>query len=680
MVRGVSGDYESMQASKQRGVRASRLKLEKALADSPLTRKTQVAIANAIADAEELDAAPKDLVSRVFRELPVDAQTIARVARVLDVDARELYLTEEDPAWPVRAASLEPAAHDSKVGGGDSGQSELVRSLRQFAILALGGLAIAAIALFTYNPGIVEHMACRAGLPNGVQSLPQDRLGVLVARFAGDRDNEAQMLLARAFAGDTSLADTIAVDTTCRRPSLVSDGSLQNNFRRAREQAGLDLEASNAQVLLWGERFGDRLIVRFATKRDPHEPLALDVEGQSVLTSEQQFSLPLTLEGAQPIPPALKRIALQMMPLEKPDERNLRQRAIDAFANSSGWLRDAVLTDRNLLDSISYVENPRLYVLTASQLCYRYRLLGEFEGRDREFARAEETCRDVLERVSRKASPDDWATLKINLGSVMIRRHLFDPTAKARIQRLKSAIETLRQAEPLIDKVDGPDNFATYHRNLGVAYLRLAELLGGDPDARGNIDKAVHHTVASLEVLDAETRPVDYSQARQNLCVSQYRLGTKTDEPAYFAQAIANCRRATAAISPRTSPQDWAMAQNNLAVSYALQAEALRRPQSLRRALTEFAKAQTVYSRADYPAKWAEVEANKAELNCRLGVMAQDRGALRQSKAHGEAALEQFSKQQMERYVDYVDSLLDNVQACTAATRWAKCNCSVPMT
>lgn len=669
-----------MQASKQRGVRASRLKLEKALADSPLTRKTQVAIANAIADAEELDAAPKDLVSRVFRELPVDAQTIERVARVLDVDARDLYLTEEDPAWPARAASLEPNADDSKAGGGNNGQSKLARSLRQVLVVALGGLAIATIALFTYSPGMVEQMACRAGLASGVQPLPQGRLGVLVARFAGDRDNEAQMLLARAFAGDPSLVDTIAVDTTCRRPSLISDGSLQNNFRRAREQVALDLQASNAQVLLWGERFGDRLIVRFATKRDPHEPLELDVEDQPVLTSEQQFALPLTLEGAQPIPPALKRIALQMMPLETPNERALRKRAIDAFANSSGWLRNAVLTDRNLLNSISYEENPRLYVLTAGQLCYRYRLLGEFEGRDREFARAEETCRDVLERVSRADSPEDWAMLKINLGSVMVRRHLFDPNVEARVERLKNAIDTLRQAEPLIDKVDGPDNFATYHRNLGVAYLRLAELQGGIPDARDNIDKAVRHTAASLEVLDPETRPVDYSQARQNLCVSQYRLGAKTDEPAYFEQAIANCRRATAAISPRTSPQDWAMAQNNLAVSYALQAETLHQPRSLRRALTEFAKAQTVYSRSDYPAKWAEVEANKAELNCRLGIMAQDRGALRQSIAHGEAALEQFSKQQMERYVDYVDNLLNHVQSCTAASRWTECRCSAPVT
>lgn len=82
---------------RRRGVRASRAKLVHALTEAGL--KTQVALAERIADIEELEIAPKDVVNRVFRELPVDPTTVERVARALGVEAHTLYKTanEEDP-------------------------------------------------------------------------------------------------------------------------------------------------------------------------------------------------------------------------------------------------------------------------------------------------------------------------------------------------------------------------------------------------------------------------------------------------------------------------------------------------------------------------------------------------------------------------------------------------------
>ncbi|MCO7226764.1 tetratricopeptide repeat protein [Pleionea sp. CnH1-48] len=80
--------------TRTRGVRASRHKLEKALRAAGL--KTQAALAEAIADHEHLDAPPKDLVNRVFREIPVAPQTIERVASVLNVESYTLYLSAEE--------------------------------------------------------------------------------------------------------------------------------------------------------------------------------------------------------------------------------------------------------------------------------------------------------------------------------------------------------------------------------------------------------------------------------------------------------------------------------------------------------------------------------------------------------------------------------------------------------
>lgn len=668
----------ALQGSKRRGVRASRLKLEAALADSSLERKTQVALANAIADAEGLDAAPKDLVSRVFRELPVDAQTIERVARVLGTDARSLYLLGEDEKWPGVASG---AAGDPPQGDGVSGarKGRLARALSWAAAALVGSLAVALLAMATYSPGTIEQMACRAGLADPATPVPPDRLGVLIARFAGDPDDEARMLLARAFAADSSLAGTVVVDTTCRRLDLLAGGALQANLRRAREEARRALEAADADVLIWGERFGNRLVVRFATARNASEPVEIEFNGTALVTTEEQFSLPLTLEGAQPVPPSLRRIALEMMPLEASGKQDLRERAIASFANSSGWLRDAVLSDRNLLKSISYRENPRLYLLTASQLCYRYRLLGEYEGRDREFAQAEQTCRDVLARVSPQSAPSEWASLQINLGSVMVRRHLFEPTREKRIERLERAIATFQVAEPYVDRSENPDEFATYNRNLGVAFLRLAELQTDPDESLETFVQALRHTEASLAVLDPESRPTDYSQSRQNICLIQHRLGEQTQDATYFEQAIANCRKATETISPRKSPQAWAMAQNNLAISFALEAEMTGQARRLGRALAEFEKAQDVYTRTDFPTNWAEVEANKAELSCRMGIMLRDRDALRRSVAHGENALEVFRQKDLARYADYVDNLLDKTQSCLAAPDWRGCQCTEPV-
>ena len=79
-----------------RGVRASRVALSRALLDSGL--KTQVALAQLIAELEGLESPPKDSVSRAFREKAVDPGTIARIARALNVEPHALYLSAEQAA------------------------------------------------------------------------------------------------------------------------------------------------------------------------------------------------------------------------------------------------------------------------------------------------------------------------------------------------------------------------------------------------------------------------------------------------------------------------------------------------------------------------------------------------------------------------------------------------------
>lgn len=87
--------------TRRRGVRASRAKLYRAL--SAVGLKTQAALADRIAHQEGLESPPKDTINRVFRELPVEVQTLERVARALGVEAYSLYRSSDD------AVSFDPA-------------------------------------------------------------------------------------------------------------------------------------------------------------------------------------------------------------------------------------------------------------------------------------------------------------------------------------------------------------------------------------------------------------------------------------------------------------------------------------------------------------------------------------------------------------------------------------------
>ncbi|MEM7081834.1 MAG: hypothetical protein AAF465_03805 [Pseudomonadota bacterium] len=90
-------DDDNRQASgpqRKRGVQASRTRLSQALTAAGF--RTQSALADHMADREHLDAAPKDLVSRAFRELPVDPLSLERIASALNVEVHTLYKTADE--------------------------------------------------------------------------------------------------------------------------------------------------------------------------------------------------------------------------------------------------------------------------------------------------------------------------------------------------------------------------------------------------------------------------------------------------------------------------------------------------------------------------------------------------------------------------------------------------------
>ncbi|GHF91437.1 tetratricopeptide repeat protein [Thalassotalea marina] len=101
-------------AQRKRGVRADRKKLEHALFEAGF--RTQAALAEEIATAENLESAPKDMVNRVFREIAVSPSSIERIAAVLGVEAYTLYLTSDTrPNIQPQPAEFSPPNNNKKL-------------------------------------------------------------------------------------------------------------------------------------------------------------------------------------------------------------------------------------------------------------------------------------------------------------------------------------------------------------------------------------------------------------------------------------------------------------------------------------------------------------------------------------------------------------------------------------
>lgn len=87
-----------MAGERRRGVVASREKVESALHKAGF--QSQVEVARFIADKEGLDQVPKDMVSKVFRQKPVSAFNLRRVASALGVEVKDLLLKQENEPKP----------------------------------------------------------------------------------------------------------------------------------------------------------------------------------------------------------------------------------------------------------------------------------------------------------------------------------------------------------------------------------------------------------------------------------------------------------------------------------------------------------------------------------------------------------------------------------------------------
>jgi len=196
---------ESDPRSRRRGVRASRQKLARALAAAGF--KTQAALAERIADLEGLDAAPKDIVSRVFREQPVDPATLERVARALQTESYLLYLTAEDETESaVPKVDAEPAAVEDvptvaaplpvsiPTVSVKTPSTPVWRSIAAFVLVLVGLAAVIAAGAWYLIPRGHDSASVSAAQPAPLK--PRfGRFKVAITEFKNDEEGELAVLV-----------------------------------------------------------------------------------------------------------------------------------------------------------------------------------------------------------------------------------------------------------------------------------------------------------------------------------------------------------------------------------------------------------------------------------------------------------------------------------------------------
>jgi tetratricopeptide (TPR) repeat protein len=189
--------------SRKRGVRASRARLYHALTEAGL--RSQAALAERIADLEELEQAPKDLVSRVFREQPVELQTLERVARALEIEAWQLYRTSDEPDAPQQAVA------DARPEGGGMVAARPSVTAPWLASLATG-LALVALVLWwlggTQPETDGERNTAANAVPGALAIRPSwvSEPTLVVNDFSGDPDGIVAAAMRAQFAQHFRLA------------------------------------------------------------------------------------------------------------------------------------------------------------------------------------------------------------------------------------------------------------------------------------------------------------------------------------------------------------------------------------------------------------------------------------------------------------------------------------------
>jgi FSR family fosmidomycin resistance protein-like MFS transporter len=205
---------------------------------------------------------------------------------------------------------------------------------------------------------------------------------------------------------------------------------------------------------------------------------------------------------------------------------------------------------------------------------------------------------------TRDGNPDDWATAHMNLGVAYRERF-----AGARSENRERAIGAFEDSLSVWTREANPVVWASARMKLGVAYW---ERLPGDRSE--NLERAISAFEDALSVWTREANPEDWAAARMNLGVAYWEhLADERSENR--ERAIGAFEDALSVWTRGANPEEWAAAHMKVGIAYR-ERLAGNRSENRERAIAAFENALLVWTRERNPEESATARAN-LEIACR---------------------------------------------------------------
>ncbi|GGD63029.1 hypothetical protein [Lacimicrobium alkaliphilum] len=216
----MSTSGQDSNTSRKRGIRASRSKLDRAMLAAGF--KTQTALARKIAEQEQLDAPPKDMVNRAFRQLPVEPMSLERIAEALCVPAYQLYLTSEDNQHQDSLPEPAPAAGEQAVIPGNQ-TTKPGLSWKRSAWLIIPLLIIVGVYFGQSAP--VESTA-----PSRIQNRDISTLKLAIVASPGSFDSALKTELTTQFRSQVRLVENWPQQQLLQQDKLDWSKTLESDY------------------------------------------------------------------------------------------------------------------------------------------------------------------------------------------------------------------------------------------------------------------------------------------------------------------------------------------------------------------------------------------------------------------------------------------------------------------
>jgi tetratricopeptide (TPR) repeat protein len=201
-------------------------------------------------------------------------------------------------------------------------------------------------------------------------------------------------------------------------------------------------------------------------------------------------------------------------------------------------------------------------------------------------------------------------------------------------RNLESAIKHYEAALEVFTREVYPEEWANAQNNLGVAYRHLL-----DGEKQKNLERAIKCFEAALEVFTSEEFPEDWAGAQLNLGTAYWDLSSGNRQQ-NVEQAI-KCFEAALEVSKKGDLLVLrARIQTNLGAIYSMLPEG-DMPTNLEQSIKYYKAALEVYTKEAYPLDWADIQNNLGVIYRRLP----GRGNLKKSIICYKAALEVHTKE-----------------------------------